>query len=238
MRGILFMLTMHIVAIGIPANAQSVAVVNSGSVSHAQERWNQPLRAMSTPPLQHDRIATTAMRTCSTSTGIISPCTASATVATGATGQTFQFDLDNNTDFSTFTGGVSCQVTAPVTSCSMSPSSYSLTPGSDALFTVTYAVSSTVGTGTVKVVTGGGLGVLTGTLTVTTTASGGVPIANITPHTGTATTTSGSLSSQIFVLKNNGTVARGFLVRGDVHGARDRDVGRRRRSDRWPLGVE
>jgi RHS repeat-associated protein len=209
MRGVLLMLAMHIVAIGLPASAQDIASANSGFASHAHERWNRPLHAMSTGAL-HDRGATTAMRACSTSTGILSPCTASATVATGATGRTYQFDLNNNTDFQTLSGGLSCQVTAPVISCSLSPTTYSISPGFDALITVTYAVSSTVGTGTVKLVTGGGLGILTGTLTVTTTNSGGVPIASITPHTGTATTTSGSLSSQVFVLKNTGTVAGGF----------------------------
>jgi RHS repeat-associated protein len=109
-----------------------------------------------------------AMMACSNSNGSISPCTSSASVPVNTSGNTASFTITNNSS-SYKEGGVTCSVTAPVTSCSVNPIDYGLNAHTSQTNVVTYATGATTGTGTVTVTTGGTLGSLTATLTVTVT---------------------------------------------------------------------
>ncbi|MDQ2930849.1 MAG: DUF4157 domain-containing protein [Gemmatimonadota bacterium] len=141
--------------------------------------------------------STAAAMTCSGANGSLSPCSPVVTVAPGST-NTATFTITNST--ATFKeGGFSCSYTAPVTSCgTFNPIDYQLNGHASQVTTVRYTVSATPGTGTFTIQTGGLIGSLNSTYSVTVSA----PIS-VTPKGQVIAGIAHQASSQTFTVTNN-----------------------------------
>ncbi len=109
-----------------------------------------------------------SLMACSNSTGAIAPCTSTATVSVNSTGNLFIVTITNNSG-GFVEGNTTCATTAPVTACTMMNGTYSLNGHTSMTDTALYDVGASPGTGTVTVTTGGFIGTLTATRTVTVT---------------------------------------------------------------------
>jgi len=108
--------------------------------------------------------------TCSSSAGALSPCNPSQTVLAGAQGAVFIFTLKNST--ATYReGGLQCSTSGHIKSCGLSTNIYELQGKATMTDTVTFSADSIVqhGSGTLVVTTGGQLGTLNTSTTITLT---------------------------------------------------------------------
>lgn len=144
---------------------------------------------------------------CSNSGGSISPCTSTSMVSINTTGSIFIFTI-TNTSSNYDEGGISCAVVFPVTACTLATTDYGLNGHTSMTDTAYYDVGSTTGPGTLTVTTGGLIGALTATLSVTVV---GAPYAvSVTPKNQAVTAAGVTTNVQSFTVKNTGANSASF----------------------------
>jgi hypothetical protein len=150
--------------------------------------------------------SSSAALACNTDLSNLSPCVESTTIVIGAT-SSHTLELNSFSD-RTMQGGYTCQATGAVSSCSLSHSTYRISPFDVDFVTATYTVGSTPGTGAVLVTTSGGAGVLTATLNVTVRDF--VYAVSVTPDGQAVAPAAFAPASQSFTVQNIGETRRTF----------------------------